>query len=201
MKNFSNAVKVGVFVLITLVVLLVLTVRVGAYRFSKEGNEFYAYFGSVEGLAKHAPVRLAGFEVGEVRDIKLVYDNNQTQIRLTLWLNKDAKPRIDSTARLAVLGLMGEKYIEVSKGSDGAAFLNSGSFILSENPIDIEMLMKRADSISKSLDDILTSNKSDLNASMSNLRITSENMREFSEDIKTYPWKLLYKTKEKPKQE
>ncbi|MEW5758360.1 MAG: MlaD family protein [Candidatus Omnitrophota bacterium] len=197
--KIKNAIKVGALIIITLIVLFVLTIKVGAYRFAKDGNEFYVYFNSVDGLMKHAPVRLSGFEVGEVRDINLIYDDNRTQIRLTLWLNSQARPRVDSTARLAILGLMGEKYIEISRGSDGAAFLDKKSFILSENPIDMDMLMKRADSISKSLDDILVLNKKDLNASIANLKIVSENMKEFSEDIKTYPWKLLYKTKEKPK--
>lgn len=199
MKNIGNVVRVGIFILITLIVLLILTVRVGAYRFAKGGNEFYAYFNSIEGLQKHSPVRLAGFDVGEVRDIKLEYDNNKTQIRLVLWLKDQAKPRVDSTARLATLGLMGEKYVEISQGSEGAEFLGQGSMLLSEDPVEAHLLLKRADSIAKSLDDLLAANKNELNTSISNLKVVSENMKDFSEDIKAYPWKLLYKTKEKPR--
>jgi phospholipid/cholesterol/gamma-HCH transport system substrate-binding protein len=199
MKNLKNTIKVGIFILITLIVFLVLTIRVGAYRFVKEGNEFYAYFNSIEGLMKHAPVRLSGFDVGEVKDIELVYDDDQTQIRLTLWINKDARPRIDSIARLNVLGLMGEKYVEISKGSKGSQFLSPKSFILSEDPIEMDMLMKKADSITRNIDELLAQNRDDLNIAISNLKVTSENMKDFSEDIKSHPWKLLHKTKEKPK--
>lgn len=216
MAKISNELKTGVFVVICIAALLFLTVKVGNFSFLQKGYELKARFNYVSGLEKSAPVRLSGVEVGQVKDITILYDNDTTQIELALWLDSTAKVRKDSLAMVSMLGLMGEKYIEITAGSPGEEFLKPGSLIPSEDPLRMEEITKIAKQIAAKLNDVLgdiqklakdvdgvvVDNRKDVDALIVNLKQTAINFNEFSEDIKQHPWKLLMKGKEeKPKKE
>ena len=206
--NISNEMKVGVLVVICAAVLLGLLYKTGSFDFKKEGYAVKAVFGIVAGVQRNAPVRLAGVEIGKVQDIRLSYDKG-TNVIVTLWLNKNAKLKTDSLAIITALGLMGEKYIEVTAGSLDAPYLEPGQTIMGEDPLQFDSLAKKGEAIASELDETLTSikelaentnlvvtdNKEKIDAMFDNLEATTANFKEFSDDIKRNPWKLMSKGK------
>lgn len=209
MKKYTNEFKVGLFVIFCILGLLYLTYSTGKLNVKKPGYNIYAVFNDVAGLNKKAPVMLNGLEVGKVEDIKVSYDNDKTQVVLKLWLERSAKVRENPVVSIKTMGLMGEKFIQISS-SQGKEFIHPGTTLTGKPFMDLDVLMEQAQSISKdiagqvnkliaSLDTTLEYNKDNINVIIENLEGASKNFEEFSDDIKRHPWKLLWKTKEKPK--
>ena len=76
--RISNEVKTGVFVVVCVVAFGFTMLKVGNFTFGKTGYTLKTHFMYTGGVKKHAPVCLSGVEVGEVRDIKLLYGDETT---------------------------------------------------------------------------------------------------------------------------
>jgi len=211
-KGLSNEIKTGFIVLLCLGILIAFTVSIG--KFTNIGKEYQlkVVFNKVAGVENDAPVRLSGVDVGKVDDVQLLYTKEgDTKVLLTLTIDNSAKLREGAAAYVTTLGLMGEKYIELSPGTTAAAFIKPGTTINGQDPFQMEELMdigkriaeevevtlKDISSLTKHLDEVVVENKSDIKLIMGNLERTTANLEEFSDDVKKNPWKLLVKGKEK----
>ena len=207
-RSITNELKVGVLVVVCILVLAGLLYKTGSFDFKKEGYKVKVLFNVVSGVQRNAPVRLAGVEIGQVKDIELSYANG-TKVAVTLWLGEGAKLRKDSKAYITALGLMGEKYIEISPGSENAPYLKTGETINGEDPLEFDALARKGENIADALEEtlanikalarnsnaVVTDNKDKIDAIFENLEQTTANFKEFSEDIKRNPWKLMSKGK------
>ena len=208
--------KVGLLVILAVALLLALTFKMNRFSFRKTGYEIKVAFINSSGIEKNAPVRLSGMEVGKVKDLRLVYDSGGTHILLTLWLNANARARQDSEALVTTLGLMGEKYVELTAGSANSPFLKPDSTIIGREPFDTTRFIERGEQIADNLEQAIISirtlssgvnelivvHREDLDEMLKNLVESSENMKAFTEDVKWHPWKLIRKSKsQKPKEE
>ncbi len=212
-KRMANEIKTGLLILVCLVILAGFTLVIGSFSMLEKTYELKARFNWVSGLEKHAPVRLRGVEVGEVKDVDIKYKEDETKILLTLLLKDKAKVRKGTKAYVSMLGLMGEKYVELTDGPKGAPFLKPGSIIEGEDPAmmeelidigkkvaeEVELTMADIRSLTKHLDELVVENREDIDFMIDKLKATSVNFEEFSDDIRRHPWKLLVKTKEKKK--
>jgi phospholipid/cholesterol/gamma-HCH transport system substrate-binding protein len=177
----------------------------------KKGYHLNAQFNYASAIKKGAPVYLTGVEVGEIKGIKINYSPAGTQVILDAWLDSSAKVREDSKASIVTMGLMGEKYLELTSGSKDSPFLKEGSMIIGREPLMMDEIMDKAMGIANNLDagiedlrkltkDVdmtLVENRAKIDELIGNMNETGKNFKEFSEDIKKNPWKLLIKTKEK----
>jgi phospholipid/cholesterol/gamma-HCH transport system substrate-binding protein len=211
-KTLSNEIMTGIMVLVCIGLLLFFLFKTGKIGARPQAYHIKAVFNTAGGTENNAPVMLAGVEVGEVKAIKLTYDP-ETQVVFTLSIDKRAKVRADSVASINTLGLMGEKYIEISSGSSGAPFVEPGSVIRGEDPFQFEKLAKKGEEVAETLDqtlvdirklvnnvdDMVVDNRKGIDSIIADLEATARNFKEFSEDIKHHPWKLLMKGKEKKK--
>jgi phospholipid/cholesterol/gamma-HCH transport system substrate-binding protein len=209
-KTIGNEIKTGIMIVACAAVLMFILYRIGAFRIGETGYEIYTEFGYASGIEMNAPVRLAGVEVGEVSDIMIRYGENP-KVVLTLTLDKSAEVKDDSTADINTMGLMGEKYVELSLGSPQGKKVKPGSTIVGEDPFQMDKLLKKSEVIAENLDQAITDiralannlngvvvdNRQGIDNIIANLESTSKNFEEFSEDIKKHPWKLLVKGKEK----
>jgi phospholipid/cholesterol/gamma-HCH transport system substrate-binding protein len=206
--NFTNEIKVGLFVIACLAGLLYLAYSTGKLSSKKEGYVIYVAFNDIAGLEEKAPVMLNGLEVGKVDAINISYDNNTTAITLRLWLDAKAKIREDSIVSIKTLGLMGEKFIQISSAGN-KDFIKPETVLSGKPYLDIDALLEQAQMITKdistqvnklviNLNSTVEDNKGSVSSIVKNLETTSKNFEEFSDDIKRHPWKLLIKTKEKP---
>lgn len=212
--KISNETKTGVFVLICIVALAGMLIKVGNFSFFKKGFTLKTRFHFSGGIKKSAPVCLSGVNVGEVRNIRLIYDEGDTVAEAVLWLEEGTQVRKDSVANVATLGLMGEKYVEIRSGSSKEIAV-AGDLIQSEDPVRLEDLIdigkKVAGDIGQTardisrvvnhVDEALQDNRPKLDSIFDNLEETSENFNDFSQDVKYHPWKVLAKGKEVPREQ
>src|SRR5688572_25129255 len=112
----SQAVKVGMFATVCLVILAILIWQIEDINpFADKGRRIDALFDSVAGLDEKASVRVAGVRVGRVDGVGL----EGRKARVTLLLEKPVDMPQGTIARVANLGLLGEKYIEIIPGPAG----------------------------------------------------------------------------------
>lgn len=205
--KITNEVKTGLVVVAAIAVAAIFWLKTA--NFSSSPYRLKTQFNYAEGIKPDSIVKLAGIEIGRVESIKFLYSPD-TKVELTLVLSRDAKVHQDSVAFISTSGLVGDAFLGLTPGSTDKPFVKNGDFLMSEDPVEMRKLMKRADAIADSLDKtliefkdlaqgvngVMKDNKEKINGMMANLEQTSTNFKEFSEDIKRHPWKLLTKGKE-----
>jgi len=131
--------RVGVFVaLIALAAVLIIEILGGIGHFRK-GVEVYAHFQSSQDLKVGDHVRLAGVDIGQVKNIELT---NRT-VRVTMRLRRNAGVTTDSIAAIDFTGLLGQNYVSVTFGSPGAPPIEPGSVLTTvERPTFTTMMAK-----------------------------------------------------------
>jgi phospholipid/cholesterol/gamma-HCH transport system substrate-binding protein len=120
--------RVGLFVLVALFVLAVGIFYVTGTGFLGPKYRLRTYLPEVAGVSNGAPVRLDGVDVGNVESIKLVPRSpgrppeKNRNIELVMRLDKRFQNDIlsDSTASLVTEGLLGNRYVNVTRGFTGA---------------------------------------------------------------------------------
>ncbi len=143
----KSLVKVGVFATLCLIVLAVLVWKIEDFRFGVKGQRLHAIFDSIAGLDDKASVRIAGVRVGEVNGVGL----QGTKARVTLVLDKPIPLTVGTTARIANLGLLGEKYVEIIPGPPNAPPLPPGSTLIGSTPPSIDDAMAKLSDIGSSI--------------------------------------------------
>jgi len=104
--------------------------------------EVYADFSKVTGIQIGAKVRVAGMDAGAVTAID-VPPKPDAKFRVRFRIVEKLHPlvRQDSVATIQTDGLLGNKFLEVSTGSEGSSRAKNGSAIQSREPFDWGDLM------------------------------------------------------------
>ncbi len=145
----SQAFRLGLFVVAALAVLFVGVFLIGNRQtLFQKTYRVKAEFQNVAGLADGADVRVGGLHEGTVKYIRLP---NQPDGKITVAMDLDKGTRDvvkkDSMAAIKSEGLIGDRYIEISFGSEDAPKLKNGDTIQSEPPLDMSNLVKKADQL------------------------------------------------------
>lgn len=97
-------------------------------------------FDTAAGLENKAQIRVAGVEAGKVETIELADGKAIVMFRV----NPEVRLHKDSKASIRSLGLLGEKYVEVTPGSAESPLLQDGDAIQTEpSPVEMEQLANR----------------------------------------------------------
>lgn len=135
---------VGIFVLIGLVCVAYLTVKLGKMElFSDKGFEISARFDSATGLRTGADVEVAGVPIGRVTGIHLDPDPMRTQAIVDMRLDRDLHLSDDTMASIKTSGLIGDKYISLSRGGSETELKSGGTITETESPMDLESLISK----------------------------------------------------------
>jgi phospholipid/cholesterol/gamma-HCH transport system substrate-binding protein len=110
--------KIGLLTLLAVSIALTLVFMLsGEGGFSWQQYGLKAMFPSVPGLKAGAPVRVAGVEVGTVKEVALTGD----KVEVAMTVSKDVQARITnmSTASLGSVSLLGEAAVDITPSSNG----------------------------------------------------------------------------------
>ncbi|MFQ5525620.1 MAG: MlaD family protein [Thermoanaerobaculia bacterium] len=136
--------KVGALVVVALAVLAAGIFLVGEKNnLFVLKNSYFIRFENVEGLASGSPVKLNGVTVGKVRGVVLpqAVDEELLTVRISLDRQYADRVRRDSLARIKTLGLLGDKYIEISSGSPESQVIEVDGEISAAPPTDVDRLL------------------------------------------------------------
>ena len=152
MSNASQTVKVGIFMTACLVILGWLILRVEDWKlWGPKGTRVDAVFDSVVGLDDKAAVRLAGVRVGRVDGIAL----DGRKARVSLLLDQPIAFVEGSYAAIANQGLLGDKFVELRLGPEGAPLLPPGTVLAGKTPVSFDDAMAKVEEIGTTVQEFL----------------------------------------------
>ncbi len=157
--------KLGAFVAAGILVLLFFLFFIG-----KNKNLFSStitlngMFGDVSGLTEGNNVRLAGIKVGTVTSVEIISDS---LVKVSLIVEKEAQKFIKSDAQLSIGsdGLMGDKVINIVKGTPDTTIVKDGALLSTIKPLDTGKLLASLSRTAYNAERI-TSNIADISVKM-----------------------------------
>jgi len=201
MNGKTLEVKVGIFIFIAILILFIIIFSIGDFYIFEDSYTIQTTFGFVNGIAESSPVRLAGVDVGELEKIEVFYDEEakKTKVKLHAKIDNTVKIEKDAVASINTLGLLGEKYLEISPGDAEMGFVEDGGAIAGKDPMSMEALkedMRKLVDSATLIVDRLKRGEGTVGKLLVEEKIYND-LEEFVSDIKAHPWKLLHKTREK----
>lgn len=211
-KPLNFEIKVGIFVFLGILIMFIIVFSIGEFYILKPMYNIKVLFGFANGIAMGAPVRLAGVNIGEVEDISVFYDTKlqQTRVMLVAKIKKQAKIEKNAICRINTLGLLGEKYLEITPGTVEAGFLEDQEAVVGDDPVPMEEITETMQELSENAKAITESTTVVLGrlergeGTIGKLLVEEKiynDLQEFVEDIKEHPWKLLVKQRNKRKEQ
>jgi phospholipid/cholesterol/gamma-HCH transport system substrate-binding protein len=152
---FWSKLKVGMVITIALLILFFTVFFAGGLETILSPTfVLKAAIQDVKGLRKGAPVWLSGVEVGSVKEIDL-YPASGTIV--TLAVKKEYLPYIkkDAHASILTMGLLGDKYVELSTGSPLAGRVKPGEMITGVAQVELKEVMATSEESIARLNDFI----------------------------------------------
>jgi len=151
MNRFSLEVKVGIVVSVTIALIIAFLFFLGQYNpFTKSYriNAMYNYAGGIE---LGSVVRVAGVKVGKVDQIKFLetgrlFQGEPVNISIRLQIDRRAMHMIreDSQFYITNAGIIGEKYIEITPGSQSSPAIKNDDSVRGIDPPRLDELISEA---------------------------------------------------------
>lgn len=134
-RKFTLEFLVGLFSFIGLACAGYLAIGLGELElFGSDTYEIQSEFDNIAGLKFGASVEIAGVQVGEVSKIEL---SDPTAI-VTLRIRQDIKIKDDDIAAIRTKGIIGDRYIKISRGSSDVVIPAGGKIVETESVVDFE---------------------------------------------------------------
>jgi phospholipid/cholesterol/gamma-HCH transport system substrate-binding protein len=184
----TSAAKVGIVMLVALAVLgyFVLRIEDISLSRSKTTHVVKAIFDDVAGLDDESAVRIAGVRKGHVTDIKVLPDG---RAEVTLQVDDDVPLHANASAKVANLGLLGEKYIELDPGTAQAPVLaNTGTIRLpGTQPATFDDVTDQVAAIAEDVKAITTSMRAVMGGPSGQQRLEEivDNVRGITADVRS----------------
>ncbi len=194
MNRFSLEVKVGIVVSVTVALILVFLFFLSGYNPFAKSYRIYVLYNFAGGIELGSPVRVAGVKVGKVDQIKFFEPGHKFQgepvsisIRLLIDRRAQSMVRRDSKFYINMAGIIGEKYIEITPGSQTAPVLENGETVRGIDPPRLEQFLSQGygvfEKISKKLESISEKDKEKFKKMFEDLACLVENLAKFSRSI------------------
>ena len=140
MKKLDLELAVGLFIIAGVVCLVYLSIQLGKMEVvGKRGYDIYALFSNGGGLKTGSSIEIAGVDVGRVKSIAL--DNYQA--RVVLNFTEKVEIQEDAIASIKTIGLIGEKYVEITPGGSKKTIEPGGRIRETQSAMDIEGLISK----------------------------------------------------------
>jgi len=184
-SKLPHELKVGALIVAGLAVALITILSVGERQgLLKQRYRLKAQFSDVGGLQNGAQVRVAGYQVGVVDDIRLVAVGDSTRIEVLLKVERGSQTwiRRGSVARISSLGLLGDKLVEISPSSKDSSMLKDGEQLATITVMSPEEILTRAAEIA----DTLSSTARSLNVIMKKVEQGTGSLGKIIDDPRLY---------------
>ncbi|MDP8253500.1 MAG: MlaD family protein [Candidatus Kaelpia aquatica] len=183
--------RLGLFIACGIVMFSVLVFTISNLNFFQRSYEVRVLFKFANGIESGAPARLAGVKVGEVKNVKIIYnpDNEAPLVEVDLLIEEDVLIRQNASVLISTLGLLGEKYVEILPGDKGRDLIRDGDIIVGYDTVPMARLSDLAYQIAQKLDQTIDSvreiflkeeNKQDLEDIIVNMKALSYNLNKLA---------------------
>jgi phospholipid/cholesterol/gamma-HCH transport system substrate-binding protein len=190
MSNRKLELKVGAFLLVSILVLVGFVIVLGNWGFSS-GNLFYVDFPNSSGLREGAKVKVSGVRAGTINEIRFlggqVLDDqgNPVYVRIQIEIRENMLESMTEGARFTISseGLLGERYIEVTPGSPGSKPLANGAVVRGAPPVEFQELSSKAADMVDRIQEMVEGERGDLKKMGNNLKKSVERLEAISRTL------------------
>lgn len=151
----SNLIKAGIFVSAMLVIIGIFIFILGSESALLERKiELKTKVKNAENLKIGAMVQLKGLKVGSVSSIKFI---TVEELEITLRVVAEHQPWIKTDSQVAIktAGVLGDKFVEIVGGTEGAPSVKENDFILAEKGLDMKDLLSKGANIANASQEIM----------------------------------------------
>ncbi|UJP05059.1 MAG: outer membrane lipid asymmetry maintenance protein MlaD [Nitrosomonas sp.] len=143
MQRVTMDLWVGIFVIMGIAALMILSLKVGNLNVYNPSQSYVVSgnFENIGGLKVRAPVKSAGVVVGRVTDIQFSMETYDALV--TLSLDSRFQFPKDTFASILTSGLLGEQYIGLAAGGDGAMLKHGDKIMKTNSAMVLEELIGR----------------------------------------------------------
>lgn len=150
----SKAIKVGIFLVGGVILFCV-----GLFLIGSEAQLFsshfvvYTQFNNIDTLQTGATVRVSGMNAGQIKEIK-VPGGPTSEFRLKLDVDSKFRPviREDSLASIETEGMVGNKFVNIAKGTEHSPECQPGCTLRSQESISTGQLMRQGSQIASQME-------------------------------------------------
>jgi len=144
-----------VFASITLAVLIFMMSGTGGWLTRK--IVLKAYFDNAGGLRIGAPVRLAGVDIGNVTNVRIVDGKPATPVEVTMKVNMkySFSLRKDSMALLTTAGVLGEVFVDIDSSAAKGPKVVDGDTLATRSQPDIQDVVRQSQGTLQNMDALL----------------------------------------------
>lgn len=147
--------RVGILVIVSLAVFAIAIFFIsGQGGFFTRHYTLKAYLSSAGDLREGAQVRLAGISVGSVAKIRISpYPDKQRAVELDLKITRTFKDEIraDSVATVNTVGLLGDSYVDITRGTTGQEPIADDGTVRTAEKADIAAVVQNTNQVLVSL--------------------------------------------------
>lgn len=145
----SRAFRLGVFIVLALLIFAGGVFWIGKKQFLFHSTyRLKAEFQNVAGLNGGAEVRVGGIHEGTVRQIQLpTRPNEKVVVLMDLAAGSRNVIKKDSVATINSEGLVGDKFVEISFGSEPSPKVNDGDTIQGKPPLQLSDLLDKTNEV------------------------------------------------------
>lgn len=116
------------------------------------------HLGNASGLRRGSLIWLAGVEVGSVGEVRVSHSddpNRAVEVHMKIDRAFQQSIRQDSQATLGSIGLLGDKYLEISRGSQSEPVIPDGGEIDGSSPPDIKRIIQGTNDLMANVGDLV----------------------------------------------
>lgn len=136
----KDELKIGLVIAIALFIFGFLVISIGKVNLIQKGYTFTIRFDYVSGLTNGAGVMVSGMSIGSVKG--MFFKNNKVYVNV--WVKDGINIPSDSMITVNTLGLLGEKYIEITPGKS-LSYIKNKDFIVGINPVNVSEILTRSE--------------------------------------------------------
>ena len=122
----SSVYKVGVFAVVTVLMIAVLATLIGNISLTP-AHTYYGLFSDATGVFKGDRVRVSGVEVGSVKGLKLVDADGRKVARIEFSVDKSVPVYPDAKLELRYENIVGQRYLNIAESPQDGRSAPSGT--------------------------------------------------------------------------
>ena len=159
--------KVGLMFIAATALAIGFAALLGGVRPFARTHELRVAYNFAGGLEVGSPVRVMGIKVGKVRAVefrpeqKMPGTDEEVKLLVTVDVDRDAWPTIrrDSRYFINLAGVIGEKFLEISAGTQSQPGIEPGALVRGEDPPRIDQLISQSYAVAGKVLEFVTKNE------------------------------------------
>ncbi len=175
----SNEAKVGAFVIVALVIFVATFISVANVQLAGEKVKYKTYLHFAGGLDSGNVVRFGGLKAGVVAEVR-PWEEDPTQIEVILELRDDVPVNQKSVAKVTSLSALGNNYLEVSPGENGAPRVEPGGTIPSVETVTLDDITQKISDVADTAQSLMVDVQRDFRRITDDAHILLTNLQDLT---------------------